>query len=369
MAFLVVKGFPRDIAHISHGALLMFTIMLSVNLYLQRKKNGVVRLLFWELAILSLLLIKEILTQAFGQSQDIRLAYFSAALDLFWLPMIVAFNFRVVAPKWTTPFRIGLLFSPFVFLAIINWIFHSKAIFNATLLFAILFIAMGSYFTFRATVRYDRYVKDNFSNLGDLKVSWLRKVTILFISWYVFWVMSTLLDSWYVDAAFYLSVIIIWAIVYRYSIHHKIIEDIPNMLRPEPVKPAEESIPESTALEPHMVYLMNKICVCFELEKLFLNPDLTIHDVATTVRSNRTYISKAINTEAGVTFYKFVNRYRILHAIGLINAPENKKYTLETIARQSGFNSMTTFYDFFRQEKGCTPREYLKRINTHPNHE
>ncbi len=369
MIYLLVKGFPRDVAHISHGAALMFSIMLCVSLYWQRKRNGVVRLLFWLVATEALLLTKEIVAQASGTGYDLGLAHLSTTIALCVLPLEMSFMFRIVAPRWMTPARIAFMFIPFVLLAVVNFFFRTWPVFLATVAFSSLFTGAGIYLIFIATSRYNRYIEENFSYTGNTGVTWVRGILIVFIFSYTIWVVEMMQDNWYVDAVSYWVDILTWGIIYRYSIRHKVIEDIPDMLLPGSSKPSVEAIPESAALEPHRVYLMNKICICFELEKLFLNPNLSIHDVATSVSSNRTYISKAINTEAGVTFYKFVNRYRIQHALSLINAPDNQKYTLEAIARQSGFNSMTTFYDFFRQEKGCTPREYLKKLNSRPNHE
>ena len=351
-------------AYISFGASLMFSLMLCVHLYRQRKRNGIVRILFWAMVVYALMLLKIIPASVLGAEADLGISRFIYVLELCWVPLVVVFNFSVLFPKWTTPARVIFLFIPFALLDVINWFWRTDAIYYTTLVFAILFAATGFYFTFVATVRYNRHVKDNYSDTSHIGVTWVRGVNIIFIFWYIFTTASMLQDSWYADTAKNVADITVWTVVYHYSIYHRIIEDFPDVSHLISARPFSKMIPSSNeALEPHLSDLMTKIYACFEIEKLYLNPNLTLNDVATAASSNRSYISKAINSVTGDTFFQFVNKRRIQYAVELMNDSENKKITLEYIARISGFNSMTTFYNFFRKDRGCTPGEYLKKMN------
>lgn len=112
-------------------------------------------------------------------------------------------------------------------------------------------------------------------------------------------------------------------------------------------------------IEPRSKQLMEKIDLFFEEDKPYLDPSLTVIDVANALHSNRTYISKALNQEKGITFYQYVNRFRIEFAVDLLLL-DGKRQTIEAVAKRVGFNSLTTFYYFFKQEKGCTPRQFIK---------
>ena len=103
--------------------------------------------------------------------------------------------------------------------------------------------------------------------------------------------------------------------------------------------------------------LRQRLVNYFEDEKPHLDSDLTLVKLAQAMKVNRTYLSNTINREMGTTFYGFVNRYRLAHALKML---ESGKHTLSEAITASGFKSKSGFYNLFRQEYGCTPGEYLK---------
>jgi AraC-like DNA-binding protein len=364
---MLPEGFSRDLSHLAHGADLAFFVMLCIGFYRQRRQNAGVRILFVAASVVVVMLVKDTVYQAFGSGNNAGLGYSSWILDMLWVPLVLAFNAGVLVPGRLTPVRTACLFAPFVLWYVAGLLWPVRAVFLSALVFAALVAVAGFYFTFMAVARYNRYVRDNYSDADRLSVSWLRGVNVIFVFWYIITAAAMLQNSWWVDAGMYTLEIAVWAVIYRYSVRHRVIGDLPDLL-PEldqPVaKPAPpESVPENAVIEPHTAHLITRIYACLETEKLYLNPDLTIKDVAEAIHSNRTYISKAINTSVGITFFQLVNRYRIQHAVELINLSDHKKFTFETIARQSGFSSMTTFYAFFKKEQGCTPSDYIRKRN------
>ena len=97
----------------------------------------------------------------------------------------------------------------------------------------------------------------------------------------------------------------------------------------------------------------------FVEEKLYLNPQLKLSDVARQVGTNRTYLSRFFNQEKQMTFYDYVNNLRVDHAVGLL---QKSNLRLNVIAEQSGFNSISTFRRVFAAKQQCTPSEYRKRF-------
>lgn len=94
--------------------------------------------------------------------------------------------------------------------------------------------------------------------------------------------------------------------------------------------------------------LMNK-------QQLYLRHDLKISDVALLLGSNRTYIQRSIMELSGESFTKYVNRKRIEHAIEL--QKKHPEYNIETIATQSGYTHLGTFYRNYKIVTGKTPRK------------
>jgi len=61
------------------------------------------------------------------------------------------------------------------------------------------------------------------------------------------------------------------------------------------------------------------------------------------------------------TFYDYINSLRIEEQ-SLTLMREHPDYTLERIATESGFQSLSTFRRAFLKEKGVTPSEYRKKL-------
>ncbi len=92
-------------------------------------------------------------------------------------------------------------------------------------------------------------------------------------------------------------------------------------------------------------------------EKIYLNPKLTLSELALRVGTNRTYLSNYINQVLHLTFFDYVNSLRLDFANDLLL---NTNFTLEVIAEKSGFNSLSTFRRCFMQRHDCSPSAYRK---------
>lgn len=98
-----------------------------------------------------------------------------------------------------------------------------------------------------------------------------------------------------------------------------------------------------------------RMYLLFEKEHVYLNPRLRLSELAMLLGTNRTYLSQYFNQNCESTFYDFVNDYRIHHAKLLLHSSDD---TLETIAMNSGFNSLSTFRRAFVQREGMSPIEF-----------
>lgn len=94
-------------------------------------------------------------------------------------------------------------------------------------------------------------------------------------------------------------------------------------------------------------------------EGWYLEPRLSIRDVASRMGSNETYISRALNHGVGQSFNRFINEMRVTHAKGLIKSGANN---ILNVAMDSGFNSKATFNRVFRDVSGETPSSFKSRI-------
>ncbi len=107
--------------------------------------------------------------------------------------------------------------------------------------------------------------------------------------------------------------------------------------------------------------LNEKLLDLFVNEKIYKQPDLKITYVTEKLNTNRTYVSKHINTEYSCTFNEFVNRYRIEEAKRLLTDKSIKNFSLNYISEKSGFGSMGSFMRVFREMEGITPGQFRER--------
>ena len=97
-------------------------------------------------------------------------------------------------------------------------------------------------------------------------------------------------------------------------------------------------------------------------DKVFVNNDLSINDLAGKLKVHPNYLSQVINEQEGRNFYDFVNHYRMEEFKRLISIPKNQQLTLLSLAFECGFNSKSSFNRYFKKSTGQTPSHYTSLI-------
>ncbi len=104
--------------------------------------------------------------------------------------------------------------------------------------------------------------------------------------------------------------------------------------------------------------LMQRINEVMQSQRLFLNSELRLEDVAKAIGTNRTALSNCINSHYGGQFKQFVNKYRVAYAQQLmLEKPDRKMLDVWT---QSGFASESGFFRTFKAVTGLSPLEWKK---------
>jgi len=131
---------------------------------------------------------------------------------------------------------------------------------------------------------------------------------------------------------------------------------------PLPQRPAEASPAEvpaeagDTDLEPrkqHLIELMEK-------EQPYLNPKLTLPDLAGQAGETVHDLSRTINQGFGMNFNDFVNSYRVDAFKEKVVLSKYQNHTFLAVALMVGFNSKTAFNRSFKKLAGQTPREFFQ---------
>lgn len=98
-------------------------------------------------------------------------------------------------------------------------------------------------------------------------------------------------------------------------------------------------------------------------EKIYLRHDLTLPELAEVLGCSVNHVSQAINAGFGVSFFDFLNEYRVKDAMKLLGEEHREPPTVLSVALEVGFNSTSTFYVAFKKATGRTPAEFRKASN------
>lgn len=94
-------------------------------------------------------------------------------------------------------------------------------------------------------------------------------------------------------------------------------------------------------------------------EHLYRNANLTLETLAESIGSNRTYVSRAVNMFAGVSFSRYVNNHRVDEAMKRLSDPASK-ILIKELAYSLGYNSDSAFSKVFKSKTGMSPNEFRR---------
>lgn len=107
-----------------------------------------------------------------------------------------------------------------------------------------------------------------------------------------------------------------------------------------------------------MEELKERLCNVLEREKLYLNPDIRVGDLAERLYTNKSYLAQTIKIKLNKNFCQLVHYYRVREAMRIY--AQHPDLTITQLSRRVGFNSMTTFNTAFGRNTGYTPAEWCK---------
>lgn len=210
----------------------------------------------------------------------------------------------------------------------------------------------------RLLKKYGRYVQENFSETSRLTLRWLQILLLILAvvcsQWAVELILRDFFGSYYqYDHSYWLLGFFLIALgvaglqqsnLATVAFRNETVADIPAT----PTKTAADINPEH----------IERIRRAMTVDKLYLNPTLTLTELAQHVSLNSKVVSQVINTGIGKSFNDYVNDFRVDEVKQRLRTSDMARLTLLGIALESGFNSKTTFNRIFRQHTGQSPSEF-----------
>ncbi|MET4076443.1 helix-turn-helix transcriptional regulator [Hymenobacter sp. UYCo722] len=118
--------------------------------------------------------------------------------------------------------------------------------------------------------------------------------------------------------------------------------------------------PIPAGLPPELHPWREKLLRLMEQEQPWLEPELTLTELAHRLRTHPALLSKVINAGCGQNFNDFVNTYRVQEARRKLANGRFAHYSLVGVALESGFNSKSTFNRVFKKLLGQAPSEVMR---------
>ena len=100
----------------------------------------------------------------------------------------------------------------------------------------------------------------------------------------------------------------------------------------------------------------------FANSKAYLQPNLSISEVAVATQIPNRELSFLINSYHKKRFSDYLNDMRLSHFLDQVDVGTLDQFTIEAIALSSGFSSKSSFYRAFKKKYGSSPSAYLQPL-------
>ena len=218
---------------------------------------------------------------------------------------------------------------------------------------------------------YTHTLKDMFAALENVRLTWLRNITLLMTFLLLIFLMENVLFLLHVNFSHFFNLTSTIMAVSVYALGYMGVSRSEVLLSMEiatPVSqlPRMENITKSAAYEKSGLSeekakkYKQQLLSLMENEQLFRDSDLTLSKVAAKLAVSTHNLSEIINKQIEMNFFDFVNGYRVEQVKKDLLDKDKENLTLIAIAFDAGFNSKSSFNAIFKKHTGKTPSEFRK---------
>ncbi|UKB79342.1 AraC family transcriptional regulator [Chryseobacterium sp. MEBOG07] len=233
-----------------------------------------------------------------------------------------------------------------------EYAFISKVLKYMMILSGIVYVALSLF----AVRKYTKRISNQYSNTEKINLNWLY---YLIAGIALIWVAVIIRNDILI-----FSIVVLFIVVAAYfGISRVGILDLPIAAEAIHGKAADEETvkyQKNSPGEDAIMTIYEKLVDKMEKEKLYKDPELNLNYTAALLDVHPNVLSQAINSIENKNFYDYINRQRIDEFKRIAVLPENEKFTILSLAFESGFNSKTSFNRNFKKYMNCSPREFLK---------
>lgn len=348
MSFLEILLIIISSAGLLHGVLFAFYLCFF------KKKKSIPNLLLGLILIFMAFRIGKSVMMNFGDDLEPIFIFIGLAFLLLIGPLLRWYVLGMLRPNFKLLKHYGFELIPFVLIFISSFFItkewfdtnKSKAIilFGSALLFIYFHLAFYIYLSWKKVKKEVKKFKEEELTKSQKSIfTWLKLLVTGFV---VIWISYALniLD----DEVPYIIGPIVYSIVI-YFLSYKAF-----VLKTTEINGDVFKINDDLSM-------FKEISDLVITEKLYLESDLSLSKLSEMIGQSTQKTSSVINQYAQRNFNDFINYYRIEDAKRILSNPENKKFTISSIAFDKGFSSLSSFNSAFKKFEGTTPSSFRKR--------
>ena len=209
--------------------------------------------------------------------------------------------FELTTPGWVNARRVALTALPFALLTALYTAMPSHTMATVYMAFLALFGATVLRIGYARAEIYTAYLYTNFSDIDNMDISWLRKLYVASFAYMLLWVVVSVVRHPAAASLIYLAGIAFWQLTIHFC----------DRLRPVAPEPYDDGADIKAAPNPRDFTFAGRMESMVENDRLYLDPKLSLGQLAERLGTNRTYLSQYFNEVKGVTFYDYINAMRI----------------------------------------------------------
>jgi AraC-like DNA-binding protein len=223
--------------------------------------------------------------------------------------------------------------------------------------------------TIRLFKKLDINIFNNFSNSANIDLFWIRKLVLVFgviwtalISVTVIHHIFHMFSMVFCTDGLFLSLSVFVILIGYFGLKQKIIFSSEDIIIAGDDSKIHTKYSGSRLSDSEAKQYAGKLTDYMKSAKPYLNPDLSLPQLAAELNISSHYLSQVINEQFNLNFFDFVNGYRVEIFKERITGPEFRNLSLLGIAFECGFNSKSAFNRIFKQTTGLTPSQYKKAV-------
>lgn len=218
------------------------------------------------------------------------------------------------------------------------------------------------WFSQKALREYNQIIKNRFSEIDKINLNWLSFTIKTFVLITIVSLIQNFVSIAKNEFLFVFALLLLLVFIFYFV--NKVI--LKALRQPEifaGISENEKRKYQGSNLQSAQIEdYRNRLSHLLETEKPYLNPQISLADLADKLSIPGKHLSQVINQSFNQSYFDYINSFRIKEVQRILKASNEEKLTILEAMYQAGFNSKSSFNTAFKKETGLTPSQFKKNI-------